>query len=95
MTKYVSKYIAIAVSLVIWTVGTAYAIDSDVTKQTLKGIQGVNVVIEELQPNAQKYAQKFGLQKEQIKADVELFCMWWSIPMNMKSIGMPTMSGSN
>ncbi|MBA4391254.1 MAG: hypothetical protein C0399_09990 [Syntrophus sp. (in: bacteria)] len=71
MVKCVFKYIAFTVGLAIWTVGAAYAIDSDVTRRTLAGIQGVNVVVEELQPNIQKYTQKFGLQREQIKTDVE------------------------
>ncbi len=71
MIRSASKCILFMVGIVIWAIGSAHAIDSDVTRQTLSGIQGVNVVIEELQPNIQKYAPKFGLQKEQIKADVE------------------------
>lgn len=69
--KHRGVLIVLVVSIMVWAVGSVYAIDSDVTKRTLSGIQGVNVVVEELQPNVQKYAQRFGLQKDQIKADVE------------------------
>jgi hypothetical protein len=55
-----------------WTFGISYAIDSDATRQTLKGIDAMNVVIEELQPNIQRFAPKFGLQRERIQTDVEL-----------------------
>jgi hypothetical protein len=45
--------------------------DSEVNRATLAGLQGVYVVVEELQPNVLKYAAKFGLNKAQIKQDVE------------------------
>jgi arginine/ornithine N-succinyltransferase beta subunit len=44
--------------------------DSDGSRATLAGLQGVAVIIEDLQPNVQKYAVKFGLSKEQILKDV-------------------------
>ncbi len=68
--KCLSRSIAVVLGFFLWTAGV-HAIDSDVTRSTLSGIQGVNVVVEELQPNLQKYASKFGLQKEKVKADVE------------------------
>jgi hypothetical protein len=37
----------------------------------MTGLQGVNVMVEDLQPNMQKYARKFGLAQEQLKRDVE------------------------
>ncbi len=49
----------------------ARAMDSELTRRTLEGIRGVTVVAEELQPNLQKFAQKAGLRKEQIVAEVE------------------------
>jgi hypothetical protein len=48
-----------------------FAIDSELTRQTMTGLQGVNVMVEDLQPNMQKYARKFGLTQEQLKRDVE------------------------
>jgi hypothetical protein len=48
-----------------------HTLDSDVTRQTLKGIPGVYVIVEEMQPNIQKYASKAGLVKEDLKADIE------------------------
>lgn len=48
-----------------------FAIDSELTRQTMTGLQGVNVMVEDLQPNMQKYARKFGLVQEQLKRDVE------------------------
>jgi len=49
------------------------AIDTDVTRQTLSGLQGVYVGVEELQPNLMKYsaAQKADLSKEALKRDIE------------------------
>jgi len=49
------------------------AIDTDVTRKTLSGLQGVYVAVEELQPNLLKYsaAQKSGLSKEGLKRDIE------------------------
>jgi hypothetical protein len=47
------------------------AIDADITRQTIKGLKGVNVIVEEIQPNIQKYARKAGITKEQIQMDVE------------------------
>ena len=47
-----------------------FADDSEVSRVTLAGLQGVNVVVEEVQPNIQKYAAKFGLSGAQIRRDV-------------------------
>jgi len=44
--------------------------DSDGSRATLAGLQGVAVIIEDLQPNVQKYAVKSGLSKEHILKDV-------------------------
>jgi hypothetical protein len=48
-----------------------FAIDSELTRRTISGLQGVNVTVEDIQPNIQKYAQKAGLTSEQIQRDVE------------------------
>lgn len=47
------------------------AIDSDLTRQTMAGLKGVSVAVENPQPNIQKYAQRYGLTREQIQKDVE------------------------
>jgi hypothetical protein len=51
---------------------SVFAVDSDPTRMTLTGIQGVYVIVEEMQPNIQKYAVKLGLTKEQLQKDIEL-----------------------
>jgi hypothetical protein len=48
-----------------------YAIDSDLTRQTLLGLKGVSVAVENTQPNIQKYVQRFGLTKDQLQKDIE------------------------
>jgi hypothetical protein len=50
---------------------TGWAEDSEVSRATLVGIPGFRVVVEEVQPNVQKYAAKFGLSGAQIRRDVE------------------------
>ena len=49
----------------------AFGVDADLTRQTIKGLEGVNVIVEDIQPNIQKYAQKAGITKEQIQKTVE------------------------
>jgi hypothetical protein len=53
--------------------GPIHASDNDVTRKTLSGLQGVYVIVEELQPNLMKYgaAQKAGLSKEGLKKEIE------------------------
>jgi hypothetical protein len=53
------------------TSSSLYAIDSELTRQTLLNIRGVMVVVEDLQPNIQKYAHRFGLTRDQLKKDIE------------------------
>ena len=48
-----------------------FSIDSELTRRTISGLSGVNVMVEEIQPNIQKYAQKVGLTSEQIQRDIE------------------------
>jgi len=48
-----------------------WAIDSELTRRTLTGLPGVCVMVEDLQPNIQKYAKKYELTQEQLKRDVE------------------------
>ena len=51
--------------------GSARAEDSDVSRATLAGLQGVSVIVEDLQPSVLKYAAKSGLSKAQIQQDTE------------------------
>jgi hypothetical protein len=48
-----------------------YAIDSELTRQTLLGLKGVSVAVENPQPNIQKYVQRFGLTRDQLQNDIE------------------------
>jgi hypothetical protein len=48
-----------------------YAIDSELTRQTLVGLKGVSVAVENPQPNIQKYVQRFGLTRDQLQKDIE------------------------
>lgn len=49
----------------------AYGIDTELTRRTLSGLQGVSVMVEELQPNTQRYAPRFNLTKEQLQKEVQ------------------------
>lgn len=51
----------------------ALSFDSDLSRQSLKGLAGFHVVVEDLNANVTKYAkaQKFSLAKDQIKSAVE------------------------
>ena len=53
------------------TMRPSAAIDSDASRDTLAGLQCVSVVVEDLQPNIQKYAQRVGLLKDQIRTELE------------------------
>jgi hypothetical protein len=53
------------------TANGLYAIDSELTRQTLVGLKGVSVAVEDPQPNIQKYVQRFGLAGDQLQKDIE------------------------
>lgn len=55
----------------VFPVANLHAIDSEQTRQTLLTVKGVRVVVEEPQPNIQKYVQRFGLTKEQLQKSIE------------------------
>ena len=63
-------FVSIALILSAFLALPVLADDSEVSRATLAGLQGVNVVVEEVQPNIQKYAAKFGLSGVQIRRDV-------------------------
>ena len=62
-------------------VTSLYAIDSEQTRQTILTIKGVRVVVEDPQPNIQKYVQRFGLTKEQLQKTIEQRLMKAGITM--------------
>jgi len=68
--KHLLRIVVIILLLSLFCV-TGWAEDSEVSRETLIGLQGIRVVVEELQPNLQKYAANFGLNAAQIKRDVE------------------------
>jgi len=57
-------------SIIFWT-SSASADDSEISQSTMKGLNGVYVLVESIQPNIQRYAQKAELSTVQIKRDVE------------------------
>ena len=68
--RYLLPFVSIALILSAFLALPVLADDSEVSRATLSGLQGVNVVVEEVQPNSQKYAAKFGLSGAQIRRDV-------------------------
>ena len=71
MNMRVITVFAIACCCILALKPAAYGIDTELTQRTMIGIQGINVVVEDLQPNIQKYAQRFSLTKEQLQKEVE------------------------
>ena len=67
--------------VVVLPVTSLYAIDSEQTRQTILMIKGVRVVVEDPQPNIQKYVQRFGLTKEQLQTTIEQRLMKAGITM--------------
>ncbi len=49
----------------------AAAEDSDASRRTLASLPGVGVLVEPIQPNVQKYAQKAGLTAAQLQKDIQ------------------------
>jgi len=71
MRKHNWMNLIIATFMVFGLYSFAYAIDSDLTRRTLKGIQGVHVIVEDLQPHLKEYGQKYFLNRIQIERDVK------------------------
>lgn len=61
----------VLIMLIILANGHVFAIDSDVTRQTMAKMKGVRVVVEDLQSNIKKYANKFNINQEQITKLIE------------------------
>ena len=67
---YLLPFVGIALILSAFIALPVRAEDSVASRATLAGLQGVSVVVEEVQPNIQKYAARFGLSGAQIRRDV-------------------------
>jgi hypothetical protein len=83
-TKSKMRIVAIVTTLVLAAMGNASALDSEGTRKTLTGLQGVQVVVEDLQPNIQKYAKQFDLDKASLQKTVE---------SRLREAGIRTLSG--
>jgi hypothetical protein len=81
--SWLSCIILLGFILFAWPV---QAEDSEVSRATLAGIQGIQVIVEELQPNVQKYAGKVGLNKAQMQRDVEA---------RLREGGVPVVAGND
>ena len=68
--RYLLPLVSIALLLSAVLALPVLAEDSEMSRATLAGLQGVSVVVEEVQPNIRKYAAKFGLNGAQIRRDV-------------------------
>jgi len=64
--RYIAAFFLISICPAI-----AHALDTEGTRQTLKGLRGVYVIVEDLQPNMQKYSSKAGLTKDELQSDIE------------------------
>jgi hypothetical protein len=66
------EWVIVVMIIMLWA-GSGHAIDSDITRQTMKGISGVYIVVEELQPELSRYAhvQKNHLSHPQLQREVE------------------------
>jgi hypothetical protein len=65
------EYLAIVALLLTLAIGSVSAVDSEQTRKTMAGLQGVYVLVEELQPNIQKYASKLDLDKASLQKRAE------------------------
>ncbi len=70
MTRILTIFFALCVCLA-GLIGAASAADNETSRQTLAGLGGVYVVVEDLQPNIVKLSDRFGFGKDQMRKDVE------------------------
>ncbi len=68
--QYLLPFVGVALILSAFIALPIRADDSEASRATLAGLQGVSVVVEDVQPNIQKYAARFGLSGAQIRRDV-------------------------
>jgi hypothetical protein len=60
--------------------------DSQNSRRTLAGLRGFFILVENIQPNIQQYAQKSGLNADQIRQDIE---------QRFRAAGIRTASGND
>lgn len=77
-------FIMIALMAISWSV-PLHAEDSQVSRGTLAGLTRIYVLVENIQPNIQKYSSNAGLSTIQIQKEIE---------NNLNSAGIRTMSRS-
>ena len=70
MNRILPIFFAVCVCLA-GSLGAAGAADNEVSRQTLAGLRGVYVVVEDLQPNIVKLSDRFGFGKDQMRKDIE------------------------
>lgn len=82
MTRKNQISIFFAIVIISWAL-PLYADDSPVSRTTLTGIPRIYVLVENIQPNIQKYSQKSGLTTAQLQRDIE---------KSLNAVGIRTMS---
>jgi hypothetical protein len=61
------EFSIIMVLMLVCVVSAALALDSDINRETLRGLKGMRVLVEDLAPEV----EKAGLTKNQLQADIE------------------------
>lgn len=70
MKRILPVFFAVCACLAAY-VAAAGAADNEASRQTLAGLRGVYLVVEELQPNIVKLSDRFGFGKDQMRKDIE------------------------
>jgi hypothetical protein len=68
------KYVLLAVVLILLPTTRLFADDTPLTRETLTGLPGFHVIVEDMQPNLlryEKYAKQFDLNRGSIQREVE------------------------
>ncbi len=63
--------VCICVAVLLLSANAGPAVGADADRETLEGIRAFTVAVEDLKPDVQKYAPRFGLTKAQLRKDVE------------------------
>jgi hypothetical protein len=70
MTSKSKLVIGILMSAIFWSASVS-ADDSEISRATLSGLNRIYILIENIQPNIQKYGQRADLNTVQLKKDIE------------------------
>ncbi len=85
--REIRGFLLLSFCFLLCAISPALADDSETSRRTLTGLQGVKVLVEELQPNIlnyDKYLQKAGLSKAKLQKNVET---------KLKAAGIKILSG--